>query len=151
MTDEEKQMNDSLKGPVSAPSALGLPEAGASVTYSLVTPNGFPVLFTLRENSGKSLLSKMTALEKNLVEEKFTPQPLRNNGFPKKEVQYVEGKKCPKCGGRLVKKLTKDGKEYHTCENYKYDFTTKTNIGTCSFVDWLNQGTEEKREIPTTF
>lgn len=50
--------------------------------------------------------------------------------------EYVEGKSCPTCGGKLEKKInTKTGKEYHRCENGKFNFQTKQNEG-CPYVNW---------------
>jgi hypothetical protein len=70
--------------------------------------------------------------------------------FGKKEIVYVEGKKCPECGGRLIKKVSKEGKEYHACENGKYDFLTKTTSG-CKFVDWLDKPQTREEQIDKEF
>ena len=111
-------------------------EAPASATLSVVTPKGYNTLFTLREMSGEVLLTKITALENKLETLGYKPQVKQVFGA-KKEVEYVEGKKCPKCGGRLVKKVSSVGKPFHKCENGKWDFATKQATG-CDFVDWLN-------------
>jgi hypothetical protein len=113
-----------------------LPEAPASVTYSVTSKDGFNALFTIRGTSGKDLLTTMEKIEEVLVTRGYKPQEKRTFGA-KKEVEYVEKTNCPKCGGRLVKKFTKENKLFHKCENGKYDFTTKTNTG-CDYINFLN-------------
>jgi hypothetical protein len=113
-----------------------LNEAPASVTYSITSKGGFNALFTIRSTSGKDLLETMDSIEKVLVTKEYKPQ-LKQTFGAKKEVEYVEGKKCPKCGGRLVKKISSANKPFHKCENGKWDFATKQATG-CDFVDWLN-------------
>jgi predicted nucleic-acid-binding Zn-ribbon protein len=108
-------------------------EAPASATLSVVTPKGFNTLFTLRDTSGKDLLEKITALENKLEELGYKPQV---KGFVKREKVFVEGKACPKCGGRLEEKISKSGKKFHKCENGRWNFMTKQNEG-CDYVDWL--------------
>lgn len=108
-----------------------LPEAPASATLSVVTPKGYNTLFTLREMTGIALLDKITAVEKQLEERGYKPQV---RGFAKKEIKYIEGKMCPKDGGRLKEIVSrKDGKTYWTCENGHYDYNTKTTSG-CNFI-----------------
>lgn len=115
-----------------------LPEAAASVTYSITSEGGFNALFTIRDVNGLALLETMETIEKVLKDKKYVPQIKQSfGGGVKKEVQYVEGKTCPKDGGKLVKAFSKTGKEYHKCENGKYDFATKQTLG-CTYVDWLN-------------
>lgn len=53
------------------------------------------------------------------------------------KTKYVEGKVCPKDGGRLLVNTSKSGKKFHKCENSKWDNENKKNIG-CDYVDWLN-------------
>ena len=110
-------------------------DAPASVTYSITSKDGFNALFSLREETGEALLSKMAVVESKLLALQYKPQ-IKTFGA-KKELDFVEGKKCPKCGGRLVKKISSVGKPFHKCENGKWDFTTKQATG-CDFVDWLN-------------
>jgi len=122
-----------------------LPEAPASVTYSVTTAKGYPILFTLRETSGKDLLEKMDAVEKVFEEKGYKPQV--RQGFAKKEVEYVEGKKCPQCGGRMIKKVSKTGKPFEKCENGRWNFQTKQAEG-CPFVDWLEPKIEFNKQAP---
>ena len=51
----------------------------------------------------------------------------------KAEKVYVEGRVCKDCQGRLVVGV---GKVKSKCENNRWDFTTKKNIGTCEFIEW---------------
>jgi hypothetical protein len=112
-------------------------EAPASATLSVVTPKGYNTLFTLREMTGTALLEKITALEAKLETLGYKPQ-IRQAFGAKKEVEYVPGKFCPKCKGRMVKKISaKTGKEFHKCENGKFDPFTKQSSG-CDYIDWLN-------------
>jgi hypothetical protein len=113
-----------------------LQEAPASATLSIVTPKGYNTLFTLRDMTGESLLTKITALEAKLEALGYKPQvrPV----FGKKEVEYVEGRTCPKCQGRLVKKTKKNGGMFYQCENKKWDAMLNKNVGSCDYTDWLN-------------
>ena len=122
-----------------------LTEAPASVTYSIVTPNGYPALFTLREFTGKTLMQKMKAVEAQFAKEGFKPQERGYRGGVRTPIEYVEGKVCPICKGRVVKKHRRDtNAEFWQCENKKYDFQTKQSSG-CSYVDWkAGKGSEEK-------
>ena len=109
-------------------------EAPTSVTYSITSKDGFNALFTIREVSVNDLLQKMGMVEAKLIALQYKPQV---RGFGQKPVEYVEGKVCPKCGGRLVVKQKKDGSPFHKCERGKYNSFTKQNEG-CDFIDWLN-------------
>ena len=122
-----------------------LPEAPASVTLSVVTPKGYNALFTLRETTGSELLEKIGFLEVKLEELGYKPQMRQT--FGKKELEYVEGKSCPLCKGKLVKKRTKAGKPYHKCENGKWNPTTQTAEG-CKFVDWLEPKIDFNKSKP---
>lgn len=111
-----------------------LPEAPASVTYDITSPNGFNVLFTVRDMTGMDLLVKMTAIEKKFQEQGYKPH---ERGFAKKEAKpivYAEHM-CPSCGKRVIIAETSKGK-MEKCETQKYDFTTKTSTG-CAYTKWL--------------
>lgn len=112
-----------------------LPEAPASVTYSVTSKNGFNALVTYRATSFEELLTNMAKIETLFDKKEYKPQIKQPYG-QKKEVKYVEGETCPKDGGRLVEKLTKTGKKCWECENRKYDFTTKQTTG-CTYIKWL--------------
>lgn len=85
-----------------------LPEAGSSVTYSLVTPNGFPVLFTLRDNNGSALLDRMDKLEVALMAAGFKAQErgMRNG------VEPVGQRMCPIHHAPMKEREGKFGKFY---------------------------------------
>lgn len=115
-----------------------LPEAPASVTYSLITPNGFPILFTKRANTGTELLTEMEGIEAKLLAKGFKPQENKQSGFQKKEVSYVEGKTCPKCNSKLVIKEKADGTKYEKCSSGKWDYVNKVASG-CDYVNFNNK------------
>lgn len=113
-----------------------LPEATSSVTYSLITSTGFPILFTLRAESGTKLLDQMKILEKKLVTDGFKAQEKNKGSYPKKEPNYIDGKPCPQCDSRLVLSTTKNGKQMEKCENNKWDAIQKKAVG-CSYVKFI--------------
>lgn len=115
-----------------------IPEAVASVTFTIRTKKGYNCLFTVRDRSGIALLEKMDDIEGVFTEKGITPQPERTFGSrfgPKKEVKIIPDRKCPLCGADLVEATTKDGKTFIKCSTQKYDFSTKQVQG-CSFVEW---------------
>jgi len=86
-------------------------ESPASVTYSLITPSGFPILFTMRDEKVSELITKMETLEPSLTKKGYKPQEKRS--FEKKPFvpqPSASGNKCPKCGAPMA--LSKMGKEY---------------------------------------
>jgi hypothetical protein len=112
-----------------------LPESPTSITWSVTSPKGYNALLTVRDAEFKELAEKMEFVEKWLEDKGYKPQV--KAGYQKKEVEYVEGRTCPNCGGRLVKQVTKTGKTMIKCENGKYNFATRQNEG-CAFVEWPN-------------
>ena len=107
------------------------PEAKSSVSYSLVSKNGFPFIFTVRDNDELNLLESMDELEKTFVSRGYQAD---KKSFPAKVKEVVEGEKCPKCGSDLIKFTSKDGtKSGVKCSTSRYDFMTKTSSG-CDFV-----------------
>lgn len=113
-----------------------MPEAVASVTYTIQTKNGFNALFTTRHTSGLDLLEMMKSIEKKFIEEGIIPQP-KGKGYQKKEPQVVPDIECPDCGKPVVEGETKDGKKYHKCSTQKYDFKTKETSG-CKYFRWVD-------------
>ncbi len=113
-----------------------LPEAPVSINTNLKSEAGFEYQLTLRGESYTKLLSGLKDLEAQFKSYGLTPLPkyASKQGFPKKELEYVEGRKCPECGARLVKSDTKKGKVIK-CETNKYDFQTKKATG-CPYVEW---------------
>lgn len=111
-----------------------IPEAVASVTYTIKTSTGFEGLFTVRDIDGLSLLSKMPSIEAKFAEIGIVPGK-RSGGFPKKELEIVAGKRCPKCGSPVVENTKNDGTKYHRCSTNKWNPVTKIASG-CDWVDW---------------
>jgi len=111
-----------------------VPEAIASVTYSITSKGGFNALFTIRATSGKELLSTMDDIEKTLVEKEYKPQIKLAFG-QKKEIEYVKTPNgddmlCPMCKVGHIKIIhAKDGKTYYGCDQSKYNPVTKTSEG----------------------
>ena len=130
-------------------------EAPASVTYSLVSPNGFPMLFTLRGGSEAELIEIMTQAEGYLKDNGFTPKFGRSS-YPAKKVEekVYRTEPCPKCGGKvLVKQLKlKDGtpKTLEECENRVWDWQLKANTGTCDYQNWIEDTPTNTTDKPTS-
>lgn len=110
-------------------------EAPTSATYKLTSPKGFGVLFTVRGDDSKELLQEMITIESSLVDLGYQVATQSYGRGKPKDIEWVEGRTCPKDGGRIQKITTKGGKVLFQCENRKYDFTTKTTSG-CDFVEW---------------
>jgi hypothetical protein len=109
-------------------------ESPSSVTYSLVR-NGFNLLYTVRGDSGVTLLEAMEAIEKKLMEKGYKPQEKRSFGGGAKPIEYVPDRVCPLCQNKLIYQTLKDGRKMIKCSTSKYDFATKTSSG-CKFVEW---------------
>lgn len=96
-----------------------LPESPASVTAKVVTPNGFQLLFTLRDTTGSSLFAKYEEFEKAALAKGWKPQGQseklwnKSSGFSTQaslkngsslgQVKGV-GTTCAKCGAPALKK-----------------------------------------------
>lgn len=115
-----------------------LPEAPASATVKIKSPNGFEWLFTIRDEHASTLVFKMNSMEDNWI--KFGWTPLAQNSYQKptvKPVEYIEGRMCNLCGKRLIKGQSKDGsKKFEKCEDNRYNWQTKQQEG-CRFITWL--------------
>lgn len=119
----------------------GEPE-GTRATFSLKTKEGYGVLLTVDEGTTQktldTFLMTLEALSSKLKEGGWTVKeegrPAPRSFPPKKEITYVEGEVCPKCGSKLVEVETKKGKLVK-CSTSKYDWQTKTASG-CDFVRW---------------
>jgi hypothetical protein len=93
-------------------------ESPTSVTYSLTTPNGFNILFTIRDEKVSELILKMEMLEPSLVQKGYKPQV---RGYSKPYTTYTaststntgefKDSKCPLCGGPIAIGKT-SGKPY---------------------------------------
>lgn len=112
-----------------------MPESVASVTYKLITPKGFPILFTMRGNSDENLIARMEAQETEFVMKGYQPDIYKGKGGKiDKPIEYVPNRSCPKCGAQLVYFESK-GVKHIKCSTAKYDWQTKTSSG-CAFVEW---------------
>src|SRR5512140_518615 len=113
-----------------------IPEAVASVSYNIVTPNGYPIIFTMRGMSEASLFERMEAIEVFMKGAGYTPEVKRSFGGAKAAPIVVEGEKCPKCGSPLIK-ITAKGRPAIKCSTSKYDFATGTRSG-CDYFKYTD-------------
>jgi uncharacterized protein with PIN domain len=107
-------------------------ESPTSVTYSLISPNGFPLLLTLRDEKMGILMTNMGLLETSLKSKGFTPQIKKTFG-EKKPIEYVQGEVCPKCGKPLI--VVNNDKMISKCSDNKYNPVTKKGEP-CDYVKW---------------
>lgn len=115
-----------------------MPEAVASVSYSLITPLGYPIIFTMRGLSETELLQRMSKTENYLKVQEFLPD-IKRPIQPKLPLP-VTGEKCPLCGSPVVEvTYKKDGetKKLQKCSTQKFDFATKKQTG-CSYTKFLD-------------
>lgn len=135
-----------MKNDPTIPRDFDFPEALASNTFKVRSAKGFEHLFTVRDDSVSTLIEKIETLEDALLAKGWIPLE-QNAKFPKKETEFVEGKVCPKDGGKLkIISSKKDGKTYWTCENGKYDYLTKTTSG-CNFITTPEQFEVQKAKL----
>lgn len=123
--------------------SLQLPEAPASATVKVKSKNEFEWMFTMRDESVSELMKKIELMEDKWIKAGWTPLPQNYGGKPgyaKKAIEYIEGRKCPICQGRLVK--PQNPRAPIKCENNIYDFKTKTNSG-CAFQEWPKPNSDE--------
>lgn len=112
-----------------------MPEATSSVTYNLVSKDGYPLLFTVRRNDEAELFELMIDLESSFSTRGYTADNKRGSA---KQVPLVAGVVCPKCGSPLVSFTSKDGtKSGVKCSTAKWDFDNKVATG-CDYVKWDN-------------
>ena len=109
--------------------AIDMPEAKASATYSLRSPKGFDVLYTVRSMNSGDLFEEMDAIEQGLVDKGYTS---KNGGGGKVNEDLGN---CPKCNSPLVSFTTKSGKSGVKCSTQSYDFMSKSTIG-CDYTKW---------------
>jgi hypothetical protein len=118
-----------------------------SVTFEMLSPSGFGCLWTLRKDGGeKDFQNRVIDTEKKFKDLGFLPKPVKNFGgqfTPKKEPNFVPNRACPKCGSKLVKITTKNGKELTKCSTAKYDFKTKISSG-CDYIEWGEEKIDPK-------
>jgi len=112
-----------------------IPEAAGSVTYSLIDPNGYPLLYTVRETSGTEMLDAMSKISDRLKDEGYKPQ---EKGYPrktKKPVEYADYP-CPNCKSKVKKGETKDGKPFEACTNKSWNNQTRKYEG-CDYFKMI--------------
>lgn len=149
MTDE-KEMNEALDNSEGLPWEKEMqelvPEAVASVTYQLKSPNGFELLYTKRHYNDEKLLGEMMALEMDFIQNGYEPQrgSLKTRGSNKGAKTPQGGSsnaKCPKCGGDVQTKTAKNGKQFEVCVNNKYG----SDEG-CDYFKWLDANNSSGQE-----
>ena len=117
-----------------------VPEAVASVSYSLVSPNDYPLILTMRDSKESALFERMDAIESYLKDAGYLPDKRRgSSGRTEAQKETVEGRECPKCGSPLIYFEAK-GKKHIKCSTSKWDYITKTSSG-CDFIEWADDGT----------
>ena len=115
-----------------------MPEAKSSVSYSLVSEKGFPLIFTVRSNSEAELLELMSDLEDSLEKRGYSAK----GGGVKVNAPTPTNEVCPKCSSSLEEFTTKTGKSGLRCSTNSWDPVTKTATG-CDYVKWNDTPTNE--------
>jgi hypothetical protein len=125
-------------------------EATASVSYTVKTPSGHNVIFTMRADDELELLGRMETVENYFVDNGFNGGPVKSTPefdpkTPTKEEDLdleddkpvdLDSNTCPKCGEPLVKFSSKDGtKSGMKCSTSGWDREAKKAIG-CDYVKW---------------
>lgn len=108
--------------------------------------DGFEVSITLRGTDLADVAKDLDTAIKAIIAKGGTPVSRQNKGFPPKVINYVEGRTCPKDGGRLIKPDAGSNKPIK-CENNRWNFQTKQVEG-CPFVEWtdVKSGYEQDME-----
>ena len=131
-----------------------MPEAVASVTYTLISPEGLSMLLTIRASDEANLFERMEGVESYLRDAGYLPKGANKNLKATEPVARVIpllklSNTCPKCGGTLLKFETKTGKLGWNCENREYDFDTKEVTG-CDYQTWEVGVANKKTAEPAT-
>lgn len=95
--------------------------------------DGFEVSLTLRGTDLKTVASNLDTAITAIKEKGGTPVSRQRQGYPPKPVEYVEGRACPKDGGKLIYATKKDGGKFIKCENNKW--INGKAVG-CDYIDW---------------
>ena len=111
------------------------PEAGAVAFFSYKRTDGFVINLTLRDTTGKDVLDRIEGAISKVKEQGGVPHEKFGGGFPKKAVNYVEGRVCPKCGSKLVNSVKKKKKKFIKCETNKWNRDLQKAEG-CEFIEW---------------
>lgn len=118
----------------------------STITFSFRRADGFEATVCVPVSSDAiialdSLVAKVVAAGGSPV----TIHPAPYKKYEAKPVEYVEGKVCPKCGKKVVRSTTKDGRVTLKCEDNKYDYKTKVQSG-CTFFEFEHSA--DGRNIP---
>lgn len=114
---------------------MSFTEAPASVTFTAITPKGYSVLITFRNESWEELLKKVLQAELDLEEKGFKHQAKKSfTARPQKPIEQVQGRVCPKCRSNLIYFMAK-GKKHIKCSTQRWDPKTRKATG-CDFVEW---------------
>ena len=129
-----------------------LPEAPASVTYSLISPLGYGVLYTVRAETAGELFEEMDAIEQGLVDKGYKSKegPVKSGGGKTNKFQFSKqepvGDGCPKCGAPLSE-IEAKGRPAVRCSTNKWDPETKTASGCDYFAYADEQATTAQKKV----
>lgn len=129
-----------------------MPEAKSSVSYSLVSKDGFDLIFTVRSSDEAELMEEMETMEKHFITSGYAPR-VRGSVTKTAEPARTGGTdKCPKCGSDLITFTSKDGtKSGMKCSTSKWNPYTKTASG-CDYVkfdDDISSGNKSSTQRAT--
>lgn len=97
--------------------------------------DNFEISITFRGNDIADVMSKLNQAIEGIKKNGGTPISRNKGGFPAKpEPKYLEGKKCPLDGGRLVEPQP-GSKTPIKCENNRWNFQLKKAEG-CPYIEW---------------
>lgn len=116
---------------VGVPSSSDMPEAKSSVSYTLISKDGFSLIFTCRSSDEAELLELMSDLEASFISRGYQA----DRKAKPVQLPIDTSEKCPKCGKPLVKFETKVGKSGLRCSTNVWDSETKTASG-CDYIKW---------------
>lgn len=112
-------------------------EAPASFNFR-ITYKGVEVQFTHRDMETKLVpyLEKAKIAVDWALENGFGVVPPKTFGKAAAPKEYADYP-CPKCGSKVVKTTTKNGKKVEKCETQKF-FNGVTSG--CAYTKWINEG-----------
>lgn len=122
-----------------------LPEARASVTYNIVSKDGFSALFTLRSTNEAELLELMEDAEAGLLKRGYTPKGGGKTVESSPEASGYSIKECPKCGAPL-EEIEASGKPALRCSTNEWDPVSKTATG-CDFFTYIEPPTSGQEKV----
>ena len=111
-------------------------EAPTSVTYTLTSPSGYSVLYTVRGTSGGALLEEMDAIENSLVDKGYKSKGGGKSLGKTESVATPTNELCPKCNAPLVEKTIKD-RPANVCSTNVWDPDTRTAT-VCDYMTYTD-------------